>query len=43
MSETKRVPEVVETSLAYILSAVAAVLAFLLVWLICSVAASYRG
>lgn len=43
MSETRKASEVVETSLAYILSAVAAVLAFLLVWLICSVAASYQG
>ena len=43
MSDTKKVPEVVETSLAYVLSAVAALLAFLLVWLICSVAGSYRG
>ena len=44
MSDTKKVPdEVVETSLAYVLSALAAVLAFLLVWLVCSIAGSYRG
>jgi hypothetical protein len=44
MSDTKKVhDEVVETSLAYVLSALAAVLAFLLVWLICSIAGSYRG
>jgi hypothetical protein len=40
MSETKK--DALETSLAYILSAAAAVLAFLLVWLICSVAAAYH-
>ena len=34
MSDTHK--EVVETSLAYILSAVAALLAFLLVWFVCS-------
>lgn len=36
MSETKKVPEVLETSLAYVLSALAALLAFLLVWLVCN-------
>ncbi len=43
MSETKKVPELIETSLAYVLSAVAALLGFLLVWLVCTLAASYRG
>jgi hypothetical protein len=38
MSETKKVTDAVEISLAYLLSAVAAILAFLLVWLICTVA-----
>lgn len=38
MSERKRIPELVETSLAYILATVAAWLAFLLGWLICVVA-----
>lgn len=41
MSETKKFPDLIETSLAYALSAVAALLAFLLVWLICTVAAAY--
>jgi len=40
MEETKKVPQLIETSLAYVLCAVAALLAFLLVWLI--LAASYR-
>ena len=43
MSETKKVPEVVETSVAYALSALLALLAFLLGWLVCSVAWSYPG
>lgn len=43
MLETKKFPELVETSLAYALGAAAALLAFLLVWLICSVAAAYQG
>ncbi len=38
MTERKKTPELVETSLAYILATVAAWLAFLLGWLICSVA-----
>jgi len=37
MSHTNK--EVVETSLAYIISAVAALLAFLLVWFVCSLLA----
>ena len=41
MSETKKVTDAVEISLAYLLSAAAAILAFLLVWLIWSVAGSY--
>jgi hypothetical protein len=43
MSETKRYPELLETSLAYVLSAVAALLGFLLIWLICTVVGFYRG
>jgi hypothetical protein len=43
MSEIKRVPELIEKSLAYALSAVAALLGFLLIWLICTVAGFYRG
>jgi hypothetical protein len=43
MLETKKYPELVETSLAYALGAAAALLAFLLVWLICTVAAAYQG
>ena len=38
MTERKKIPEFVETSLAYILATVAAWLAFLLGWLVCSVA-----
>lgn len=38
MSATKRVTDAIEISLAYILSALAAVLAFMLVCWICSVA-----
>ena len=43
MSETRKytelpeLPDLIETSLAYALSAVAALLGFLLVWLICTV------
>ena len=43
MSETKKFPELLETSLAYVLSAVAALLGFLLVWLICLVVGFYKG
>ena len=43
MAETKKFPELIETSLAYTLGAVAAVLAFLLAWLICAVAAVCRA
>lgn len=43
MSETKKYPDLVETSLAYALGAAAALLAFLLVWLVCTLAASYQG
>jgi hypothetical protein len=43
MSETKKFPELIETSLAYVLSAVAALLAFLLVWLICTLVGLCRG
>jgi len=38
MAESKKIPELVETSLAYILATFAAWLAFLLGWLICAVA-----
>ncbi len=38
MTEPNKIPELVETSLAYILATVAAWLAFLLGWLICAVA-----
>ncbi len=38
MIEPNKIPDFVETSLAYILAAVAAWLAFLLGWLICAVA-----
>ena len=41
MTEPKKI-ELIETSLAYVLSAVAALLAFLLVWLICTAAGAYR-
>ena len=43
MLETKKFPELIEISLAYALSALAAVLAFLLVWLICTLVGHYRG
>lgn len=42
MTENK-IPELIETSLAYVLAAVAAGLAFLLGWLICAMALSYRA
>ena len=42
MTEPKKIPELVETSLAYILATVAAWLAFLIGWLICSLAATCR-
>jgi hypothetical protein len=38
MIQRKNIPELVETSLAYILATVAAWLAFLLGWLLCSLA-----
>jgi len=38
MTVRKKIPELVETSLAYILATVAAWLAFLLGWLVCMVA-----
>lgn len=38
MTERKKIPELVETSLAYFLATVAAWLAFLLGWLVCAVA-----
>jgi hypothetical protein len=38
MTEPNKIPELVETSLTYILAAVAAWLAFLLGWLVCAVA-----
>ena len=37
MAETKKFPDLIETSLAYLLSAVAALLGFLLIWFICTV------
>jgi len=43
MSEIKKFPELIEISLAYVLSAVAALLAFLLVWLLCTAVGFYRG
>ena len=43
MSETKKVPQLIETSLAYVLSAVVALLGFLLVWVVCTLAGSYRS
>ncbi|MGH9907028.1 MAG: hypothetical protein ACRD8U_15775 [Pyrinomonadaceae bacterium] len=38
ITERKKIPELVETSLVYILATVAAWLAFLLGWLVCAVA-----
>ena len=38
MIEEKKIPEFLETSLVYMLSAVVAGLGFLLVWLVCSLA-----
>ena len=38
MTDPKKIPEFIETSLALILATVAAWLAFLLGWLICAVA-----
>jgi hypothetical protein len=38
MFEPNKIPELVETSLTYILAAAAAWVAFLLGWLICSIA-----
>ena len=38
MIEPNKIPDLVETSLAYLLATVAAWLAFLLGWLICAVA-----
>jgi hypothetical protein len=38
MTEPKKIPELVETSLAYLVATFAAWLAFLLGWLICAVA-----
>ena len=43
MTEPKEIPEMTEISLAYALSAVAALLAFLLGWLICAVAAFWQA
>lgn len=43
MIEPKKIPAMTETSLAYALSAVAALLAFLLGWLICTVAGFCRA
>ncbi|MGI9165303.1 MAG: hypothetical protein ACR2G5_02775 [Pyrinomonadaceae bacterium] len=36
MTQSKKVPEFIETSLIYALSAVAALLGFFLVWLVCT-------
>jgi len=36
MTQSKKVPEFIETSLIYAISAVAALLGFLLVWLVCT-------
>jgi hypothetical protein len=38
MTEPKKIPDLIETSLAYILATFAAWLAFVLGWLICAVA-----
>ena len=38
MTNEKKISEILETSLVYMLSAVVAALGFLLVWLICSLA-----
>ncbi len=38
MTERKKIPELVETSIAYLLATVAAWLAFLLGWLVCALA-----
>jgi hypothetical protein len=38
MINEKKIPEFLETSLIYMLSAIVAALGFLLVWLICSIA-----
>jgi hypothetical protein len=38
MTDEKKIPELLETSLIYMLSAVVAALGFLLVWLICTLA-----
>jgi hypothetical protein len=38
MIQRKKIPEFVETSLAYILATIAAWLAFLLGWLLCALA-----
>jgi len=43
MIETRKHPELIETSLACALSALAALLGFLLVWLICNVLGFCRG
>ncbi|HXM35253.1 MAG TPA: hypothetical protein VN920_08700 [Pyrinomonadaceae bacterium] len=42
MTEPKKNLELTETSLAYALSAVAALLSFLLGWLLCAVAGLFR-
>jgi hypothetical protein len=41
MTQPKKVPEFIETSLIYALSAVAALLGFFLVWLVCTLAGLY--
>ena len=38
MIDPKKIPELIETSLIYMLSAVVAVLGFMLVWAVCTLA-----
>ena len=42
MTDPKKNPELIETSITYVLCAVAALLAFLLGWLICALAGFYH-
>ncbi len=43
MTQSKKVPEFIEASLIYALSAVAALLGFFLVWLVCTLSGLYGG
>ncbi|MGH9971411.1 MAG: hypothetical protein ACREBG_26955 [Pyrinomonadaceae bacterium] len=43
MTQPKKVPEFIETSVIYALSVVAALLGFSLVWLVCTLSARYGG